>query len=252
MGSTYSPSLRIELIGNGEQVGIWGETTNSNLGTILETAITGNTSILVTSANYVLTANDGAVDQARNAVLVLTTSGAVTTDFNIFAPPVNKTYIVVNNSTYNATIYNSTVQGNTTPKGTGVQIKAGKTVQVWTNGTNFNVSATSVDIPLPASQGGTGLVSPTANSVLIANGSGAMNLVAPGPANNTLQSDGTNWISSASGGGSVGGGALYETVQVMTVAYTVTVGKNAMTISPFTVGVGGSLTIPSGSRFVII
>lgn len=249
MGSTYSPSLRIELIGNGEQVGIWGETTNSNLGTILETAITGNTNIVVTSANYVLTAKDGAVDQARNAVLVL---NSALTNFNIFAPPVNKLYVVVNDTAYNATIYCSTIEGNIIPAGDGIEIKSGKTVQVWTNGTNFYVAATSVDIPLPASQGGTGLVSPTANSVLLGNGSGPMQLVAPGPANNTLQSNGTTWISSASGGGSVGGGALYETVQVMTVAYTVTVGKNAMTISPFTVGVGGSLTIPSGSRFVVI
>jgi hypothetical protein len=252
MGSTYSPSLRIELIGNGEQVGIWGETTNSNLGTILENAITGNTNVLVTSANQVLSVSNGAPDQSRNAVLVLTTSGAVTADFNIFAPPVNKTYIVVNNSAYNATIYNSTIQGNITPAGTGVEIKAGKTTQVWSNGTNFYVSATSVDIPLPASQGGTGLISPTANSVLIGNGASAMQLVAPGPVNNLLQSNGTTWISSPSGGGTVANGALLETTQTMNIVYTVTAGKNAMTISPFTITNGGSLTVPNGSRFVTI
>lgn len=137
MPTTYSPSLRIELIGNGEQVGLWGDTTNNNLGTILESAITGNTRILVTSDNQVLTANDGAVDQARNAVLVLNTSGAVTTPFNVFAPPVNKTYIVVNNSAYQATVYCSTTQGSIVPRGTGIIAKAGKTTQMWTDGTNM-------------------------------------------------------------------------------------------------------------------
>ena len=31
MASTYSPSLRLELIGDGDQSGIWGQTTNNNL-----------------------------------------------------------------------------------------------------------------------------------------------------------------------------------------------------------------------------
>jgi hypothetical protein len=31
MSSSYSPSLRIELIGSGDQAGAWGATTDSNL-----------------------------------------------------------------------------------------------------------------------------------------------------------------------------------------------------------------------------
>jgi hypothetical protein len=149
---------------------------------------------LVTSANQVLTVSDGAVDQARNAVLVLTTSGAVTTNFNVFAPPVNKTYIVVNNGSYNATIYCSTVQGGTTPKGTGVTVAAGTTGQMWTNGTNFYVVNT---IPLPASQGGTGATTLTANNVLLGNGVSPVNFVAPGTNGNVLTSNGTTWASTA-------------------------------------------------------
>ena len=41
MPSTFSPNLRIELIGDGEQAGAWGNTTNSNLGTLIESAISG-------------------------------------------------------------------------------------------------------------------------------------------------------------------------------------------------------------------
>ena len=34
--STYSTTLRLELIGNGEQSGTWGDTTNTNLGDLIE------------------------------------------------------------------------------------------------------------------------------------------------------------------------------------------------------------------------
>ena len=41
MARTFSPDLRIELIGAGEQPGVWGTTTNTNLGTLIEDAIAG-------------------------------------------------------------------------------------------------------------------------------------------------------------------------------------------------------------------
>ena len=44
--STYSPSLRIELITTGDQAGTWGATTNTNLGTLIESAIAGYVSVL--------------------------------------------------------------------------------------------------------------------------------------------------------------------------------------------------------------
>ena len=41
MPSTYSPNLRLELIGDGEQEGYWGRTTNRTLGTFVENALGG-------------------------------------------------------------------------------------------------------------------------------------------------------------------------------------------------------------------
>ena len=70
MPSTYSTSLKLELIGDGEQSGIWGQTTNNNLGTLLEQAITGVVDITMVNANYTLTSFNGVSDEARNAVLV--------------------------------------------------------------------------------------------------------------------------------------------------------------------------------------
>lgn len=97
MPSTYSPSLRIELIGDGEQDGIWGQTTNNNLGSLIEQAIAGVTTVDVTAANLTLTSYNGTLDEARSAVLVVNGSNVVTR--NITIPNEPKTYIVTNNTT---------------------------------------------------------------------------------------------------------------------------------------------------------
>ena len=150
MASTYSPNLRVELIGTGDQAGTWGTTTNNNLGTLLENAISGYEAVSVTSANQALTALNGADDQARNMILeVTTTTGA---NFAVYAPPAPKTYVLVNSSAYTVSIYNSTVLGNTTAAGTGVAVPAGKSISVWSDGTNMGAQITY----LAVSDGGTG------------------------------------------------------------------------------------------------
>jgi len=134
MPSTYSPDLRIELIANGEKTGTWGTITNDNLGTIIEDAISGLASVSVTSANQALTALNGAADQARCAAVSLTTTTGA--PFNVYVPPVTKLYVIQNASSFTATIYASTVLGNTTAAGSGTAIPAGKSVLVRSDGTN--------------------------------------------------------------------------------------------------------------------
>lgn len=134
MPSTYSPDLRIELIANGEKSGTWGTITNDNLGVIIEDAISGLASVSVTTADQALTAQNGAVDQARCAAVALTTT--TTANFAVYVPPVTKLYVIINLSGYTATIYCSTVIGNTTAAGTGVAIPTGKSVLLRADGTN--------------------------------------------------------------------------------------------------------------------
>lgn len=135
MPSTYSPDLRIELIANGEKTGTWGTITNDNLGTIIEDAISGLASVSVISANQALTALNGAADQARCAAVSLTTTTSA--PFSVYVPPVTKLYVVQNASSYVATVYCSTVIGNTTAAGTGVAVPAGKSVLLRSDGTNI-------------------------------------------------------------------------------------------------------------------
>lgn len=97
MPSTYSPSLRLELIASGEQSGTWGTTTNNNLGTLLEQSIAGVQTITTTDADYTLTNYNGVSDEARKAVLLIT--GPKTTIKSIIAPAVVKTYTIKNGTT---------------------------------------------------------------------------------------------------------------------------------------------------------
>ena len=94
MASTYS-DLKFELIGTGEQSGTWGTTTNTNLGTAIEEAITGSADVTFASATVTLTLTDTNASQtARNLRLNLTgTSGGAQ---NLIVPTIEKFYLVNN------------------------------------------------------------------------------------------------------------------------------------------------------------
>lgn len=186
MSSSYSSSLRIELIGSGDQAGAWGATTDSNLAYVLDTAIAGYQAVSVSSTAQALTYVNGpssspALNQSVYAMLKFNSAAAASA---IYAPPVSKQYIIWNNSGYAITIYNSTVIGNTTAAGTGVAIANGDKVLVWSDATNFyEVQAANLTGTLAIAKGGTGQT--TANA--------AFNALAPAQtANRLLKSDGTN------------------------------------------------------------
>lgn len=126
MPSTYSPSLKIELIGNGEQSGTWGQTTNNNMGTLIEQAIAGVEPITLTG-NKTLTSFNGLSDEARNAVLVF--NGSLAAPANVIAPAVQKTYIITNNAGANVTIKTAT--------GNGVVIGNGLSSLIYCDGVDF-------------------------------------------------------------------------------------------------------------------
>ena len=134
MPSTYSPSLRIELIGAGEQSGTWGTTTNNNLGTLLEQSIAGVQAITMVNANYTLTSFNGVTDEARKAVLVVGgTNGAIR---DIIAPLAVKNYIIKNNTVGGFAI---NIRAAT---GASVSIPNGVTSAVYCDGVDFQLALT--------------------------------------------------------------------------------------------------------------
>jgi hypothetical protein len=57
------------------------------------------------------------------------------------------------------------------------------------------------------------------------------------------------------GGGATGGGndqIFVENGQTVTTTYSIPSGKNAMSTGPITINSGASVTVPSGSRWVVL
>lgn len=171
MASTYSPKLRLELIGAGEQAGLWGTTTNKNIGQLLEQAIAGVTTVELDglSGNYTLTALDGAPDQSRSAVIkcayaVVPASGTI----NLIIPTQTKLYVVRNDC-------GQIVYVKTSAQSGGVEILDGESTLVFCDGTDAIPGIQTAAVgTLTVSGGGTGVTTFTAGFVKSPGGTGAL------------------------------------------------------------------------------
>jgi hypothetical protein len=163
MPSTFSPSLRIELIGDGEQSGVWGQTTNNNLGDLLEQAIAGRTALNVTAGDLTLTSLNGVVDEARSAVLAVTGTPGVTRILTI--PNVKKTYTVINSTanivqikTPSGTAYDCAPLSQSYVNCDGVNVVTGRSI---TDGANL-ITSLAAPFNSPSFTGNVGIGTATA------------------------------------------------------------------------------------------
>lgn len=141
MPSSYSPNLKLELIADGEKRGLWGTVTDTNIGTLIEQAISGYVEVPITDgADTEITIPDGADGVARNMFLELT--GAITGDRNLVVPSNKKLYFIFNNTTggYSVTVK---VSGQT-----GVTVLYGQKRLVVSNGMDI-IDTLPPAIPVP-------------------------------------------------------------------------------------------------------
>lgn len=246
MSSTYS-SLKIELIGTGDQSGTWGSTTNVNLGTAIEEAITGSADVTFASGTVTLTLTDTNGSQtARNLRLnLIGTSGGAQ---DLIVPAIEKFYVINNTCADTITVKNST--------GTGVAVPAGVSTLVYNTGVNVVEAVTylnALTVGGDASFTSTGAikipVGTTAQQPTGANGKIRFNSTT----NKYEGYAGSSW--SSLGGGATGGGAdeiFVENGQVVTTTYAIPASKNAMSTGPITINSGVTVTVPSGSRWVVL
>jgi hypothetical protein len=166
--TTYSTNLALSLIGVGEQpTGTWGDVTNTNLGTLLEQAISGyTTQAVATGTDTTITIPNGATGVARNMFIELSGTGGAST--NLIVPANRKLYFIYNPLAGQVTVK---VSGQT-----GVSVPAGKKVLLVCNGTDVidatnYMSALTVGTLNGVLKGTTGVVSAaTAGSDYVAPG----------------------------------------------------------------------------------
>jgi len=125
--ATYSTNLALTLLTTGEGAGTWGNTTNTNLGTLLEQAVSGYvTQAVSTGTDTTITIPNGSTGVARNMYIELTGTGGTNT--NLIVPTNKKLYFVFNNTTGTVTVK---VTGQP-----GVTITAGEKLALVCNGTD--------------------------------------------------------------------------------------------------------------------
>ena len=96
MATIYSSDLKLSIMATGENAGTWGSITNTNL-YLLQQAIGGYEAISIAGGaqTTTLTMSNGAISNARNAVIKLT--GTITGNQIVTVPTgIEKTYIVSN------------------------------------------------------------------------------------------------------------------------------------------------------------
>jgi hypothetical protein len=195
-------------------------------------------------------------------------------------------FSATNASFNNATITNAVWNGTTIGTGYG---GTGLTTFTAANNALYSTSASALAAgTLPVAAGGTGSTSLTANNVLLGNGTSALQVVAPGTSGNVLTSNGTSWTSAAAvvttpagsntqvqynNSGAFGASSSFTytsgtgalrapefeasnglVVNNMTIgtSYSIPSGYSASSVGPVTVSSGISVTVPSGSRWVVL
>ena len=151
--SSYSPNLKIELITPGTQAGVWGDTTNTNLGTLIEQAISGIVTQTITNgADTVITMPDGATGVARNMVIECVSSGNLTANRNLIVPANKKLYFIFNNTTggYAVTVKVSGQTGVSVPMGAKVILMMNSAGTDIVTANNYMVAATLLTPALDA------------------------------------------------------------------------------------------------------
>jgi hypothetical protein len=134
MTINYTSLLGLAQPVTGTESGTWGTVVNDEITALVEQAVAGGTSIDVTAGNVTLTDTDGASNQARNAILLIT--GTPGTSRNVIAPSSSKVYVVVNGSDAAIVLKGSATTGITIPTGT-------KTIAFW-DGSDFVSLSSSV------------------------------------------------------------------------------------------------------------
>jgi len=264
MAITPTSLLSLPIITTGTESGTWGNDVNNGLTQYLDIAIAG--SLALTQANFTanaLTLANTAGSSSSTGITTTTAQYAIlditslTANVTITAPTSSKTYYVINGSSYTVTVKAS---GQT-----GVTVPSGKNTLVVFNGTDY-VSAVTYTPTITVSSATFSTLSTDGTGTVTFGGTGAITVPSgttaqePGsPAtgmirfNTTLnQFEGYNGSIWGGIGGANASGCIYVNNQTITSSYTFQSGTSGESTGPITINSGVVITIPSGSRWVVL
>jgi len=135
MPSSYSSNLLLELMADGENEGLWGDITNTNL-EILGRAAGGVGNITLAGTTHTLTVTQGTLSEGQYSTLVLGGSPTGTNTITISPNTVTRTFLVQNSSGQDAIF----TQGS----GDNVTVPNGGTAIVFCSGTGASSSVTDI------------------------------------------------------------------------------------------------------------
>lgn len=157
-----------------------------------------------------------------------------------------------------------------------VQVSA---TQIYAGGNGISISGPTISLiaPVTVANGGTGLTTaPTDGQLLTGNGTGySLNTLKGGTGISVANAPGSITITntapnqtitlSAGTGISVGGGypsftvsstgssgPVLESQITISTSYTISTGKNGLSVGPVTIGSGGALNVPTGQTYMVI
>jgi hypothetical protein len=161
MPSTYTGS-GIELIGDGEQSGSWGNTTNNNL-EIINRLVSEAGTITLAGTTHTLTIADGTLSDGQYAVLVFGGAPSGTNTVTLSPNDAKRVFIVKNDSGESVVL----TQGS----GGNVTVGDGKTAIVYSDGAGSGAAVVNVSEDfVSATLSAIGALTPTDGNFIVGNG----------------------------------------------------------------------------------
>jgi hypothetical protein len=162
MPRTYTTS-GVTLLGDGEESGVWGQLTNTNI-QILDRMISQAGTISLSGTTHTLTISDGVLSDGQYGVLVFGGSPSGTNTVTISPNDAKRTFVVKNSSGESVVL----TQGS----GGNVTVLDGRTAIVYCDGAGSGAAVVNVSDALVASTlSDIGALTPTDGNFIVGNGS---------------------------------------------------------------------------------
>jgi hypothetical protein len=139
MPSTFTTNTGIEKPGDGEQAGLWGTTANTSYD-ILDRAVNGAATVLLTGPTYTLTTSNGTLSEGQYAAILFTGTPGATCTVTVAPSTAQKTYLMRNGTNQSVVI----TQGS----GGNVAIPAGVMTAVACTGGGASAAVYELDFNL--------------------------------------------------------------------------------------------------------